>query len=186
MDYSKASYAININDYRVVFRSEEVDANRNFIPISLAEATQLQRKEVTPKELLRKHGYQAFDAGDVQTPGLDTSHPLSKGGLPPQVAPPPPPPAPVADTPQGDALTGIENAVLSRDPPPVTEQETIPEGASVDDGAGRETPADIDGMGITELRVRCKELGIKYSASGKRVELAALVKAHGAEKAGGG
>jgi hypothetical protein len=174
MDYSKASYAININDYRVVFRSEEVDANRNFIPVTLAEATRLKGGEVTPQELLRKHGYQAFDAGDVQTPAPEP---------PPQIPSPPPP---VADAPQGDAPVGIENAVLSRDPPPVTGQEKIPEGASVDDGTGKDAPADVDEMSITELRVKCKELGIKYSASSKRVELVALVKAHEAAQGEGG
>jgi len=178
MDYSKASYAININDYRVVFRSEEVDANRNFIPISLTEAAQLQGKEITPQELLRKYGYQAFDAGDVAGGGQQSPAPVP----PPQIAPPP---LPVADTPQGGVQVGIENAVVSRDPPPVTPPETIPAGASVDNGAGKGAPEGVDDMSITELRVKCKELGITFPATSKRVELLALVKAHEAQGGGG-
>lgn len=181
MDYSKASYAININDYRVVFRSEEVDANRNFIPVSADEAQQLNRKEVTPQELLRRHGYQALEAGDV----------AAQAALPPvpQQAPPPPPPAGAAA--QGDPAVeeipaGIENAVVSRDPPPVTLQETVPEGASVDNAGDGGAPPDIDGMSITALRVRCKSLGIAYPSTSKRVDLIALVRAHGAAGGEGG
>ena len=168
MDYSKAKYAININDLDVVTRSAEIDANRNFIAISDEEAMQIKTGKATKAEILGRHGMRPLSAKEVAA--LAGKEEGEEVQVQEEEAPPP----------TEDLGDGNGSGVRGSDGPPVTPIDPIPDlkDVEIDGGAGtgETTAEDIGKMSINALRAKCRELGIAFTMSNTKAELVEKVK----------